>query len=126
MKNVTIVLQNAIRALGLILIVLGFLFWTGHSYSLVPVHMGLGETLVLLLWILAILAARARVKTGLVVAAILWGLLTVIFGFTMGRFLPGRAHEAIRVLHFLIGLMAIGFSEMMAARIKRSIGPVAR
>ncbi len=121
MKNATIVLQNAVRVLGVILIVLGFLFWTGHSYSLVPLHMGLGEALVLALWILAILAARARVNIGLVVAALLWGLLVVIFGFTMGRFLPGRAHEAIRVLHFLIGLAAIGFSESLAVRIKRAM-----
>lgn len=121
MRTATIVLQNAVRVLGVLLIVLGFLFWTGHSYSLVPLHMGCGEALVLLLWVLAILAARAGVKKALVIAAILWGLLVILFGFTMGRLLPGPAHEMIRVLHFLIGLMAIAFSESLSVRIKRRL-----
>lgn len=119
MKTATVILQNAVRILGVVLIVLGFLFWTGHSFSLVPLHMRLGVTLVILLWVLAIIGVRAGVHPGLIVFSILWGLLVAVFGMTMGRFLPGRSHEIIRVLHFLIGLGAIGFSESLAARIKR-------
>jgi hypothetical protein len=37
--------------------------------------------------------------------------------------LPGRSHEIIRVVHFLIGLMAIGLSESLASRIKRRTQP---
>ncbi len=122
-RTVTIIVQNAVRILAVILIVLGFLFWTGHSFNLVPLHMQLGVALVVLLWILAGLAIRARVPLGLILSSFLWGLLVVFFGMTMGRFLPGRSHEVIRVLHFLIGLGAIGLAESLAARIKRGGQP---
>jgi len=81
--------------------------------------MRMGETVAALLWILAIVGVRAKVNPGLIAAAILWGLLVVGFGRTMGGLLPGRAHEIVRVAHFLIGLVAIGLSESLAARIKR-------
>jgi hypothetical protein len=120
MKLAVIIVQNAIRLIGLILIVLGFLFWAKQGLNLLSVHMRLGETEVFLLWVMAILALSLRVNIGLVVMAVLWGLLTVVFGMRMGSLLPGRAHEVIRVLHFLIGLGAIGLAESLAARIKRS------
>jgi len=121
MKTATVILQNAVRVLGLTLIVLGFLFWSRSAFSLIPLHMRLGETVAALLWILAILGIRAKAPARLIAAAILWGLVVVGFGMNMGGLLPGRAHEIIRVAHFLIGLGAIGFSESLAARIKRRI-----
>ena len=120
MKTAAVIVQYAVRLLGLALIVLGFLFWSRAAFSLIPLHMRLGETLVALLWILAILAIRAKARAGLIAAAILWGLVVVAFGMTMGGFLPGRAHEVIRVAHFLIGLGAIGLAESLGARIKRA------
>ena len=60
MKTAAIVVQNAVRVLGLALIVLGFLFWSRTAFSLIPLHMRLGETLVALLWILAILGIRGK------------------------------------------------------------------
>lgn len=120
MKLAVVILQNAIRLIGVILIVLGFLFWAKQALNWIPLHMRLGETEVLLLWIMAILALRARVNIGLVATALVWGLFTVVFGIRMGSLLPGRSHEIVRVLHFLIGLGAIGLAESLAARIKRS------
>ncbi len=120
MKPAVMILQNAIRLIGLVLIVLGFLFWAKQALYLLPLHMRLGVTEVVLLWAMAVLALRARVSSALVIAALLWGLLTAAFGMKMGSLLPGRAHEIIRVLHFLIGLGAIGLAESLAARIKRN------
>ncbi len=120
MRLAIITLQNAIRLIGVFLIVLGFLFWAKQALNLLPLHMRLGVTEVVLLWALALLALRARVSIGLVIGALLWGLLTAAFGMQMGSLLPGRAHEFIRVLHFLIGLGAIGLAENLAARAKRS------
>jgi hypothetical protein len=122
-KTATILLQNAVRVLALIVIVLGILFWSGHSLKLVPLHMRLGETLCGLLLILAILGIVARVSLLLAAVVIVWAFLVVVFGMRMGALLPGRAHELIRVLHFLIGLGAIGFAESLAARIKRKLSP---
>jgi hypothetical protein len=119
MKIVLTVVQYAIRLNGVFLIVLGFLFWAKQALSLTPLHMRLGLAEVALLWGMALLALRWRVSAGLVIVALLWGLLTAGFGMKMGSLLPGRAHEVIRVLHFLIGLGAIGLAESLAARIKR-------
>lgn len=124
MKSLTLVLQNLGRLLGLTLLILGFLFWSHHSYSLVPLHMGLGVGFVVLLWIMSVLGLKARVSSGLVITAAVWGLLVLIFGMTMGRLLPGPAHEVIRVLHFFIGLGAIGLLESLGARIKRQSADV--
>ena len=121
MKIATMVIQNAVRVLGLILLVLGFMFWSGHSFDLIPVHMRLGEILVGLLWIIAVMGLRAGVKPGLVLGAIFYGLIVVGFAMRMGSLLPGGAHEVIRVVHFLFGLGAIGMVEMIGAKIKRGI-----
>jgi len=121
MKIATMVIQNAVRILGVILLVLGFMFWSGHSFDLIPTHMRLGEILVTLLWIIAAMGLRASVKPGLVLGAMFYGLIVVAFAFRMGGLLPGGAHEVIRILHFLFGLGAIGMVEMIGAKIKRGM-----
>lgn len=120
MRVLAIVVQNLIRLIFLILLVLGIMFWTGKAFNLVVVHMRLGESLVALLWILAIFGMVSRVTPFLTLGAVIWGVLVVLFGMNMGSMLPGPAHEAIRVIHLLIGLVAIGLAEMIGARIKRS------
>ena len=77
MRTATTVIQMLIRLLGLIMIVLGLLFWTGNALNFIGLHMLLGIVLVLLLWALAILAARGGGGLGLVVLAIAWGLIVV-------------------------------------------------
>jgi hypothetical protein len=118
MKIATTVFQTLVRLSGLTLIVLGMLFWTGHALTLIPVHMLVGFVLVLSLWALAVLAARAGVHPGLVILAMLWGGLVPVLGLTQDRLLPGDAHWMIQVLHLLVGLGAIGQAEGLAARIK--------
>jgi hypothetical protein len=118
MKIATTVLQMLVRLSGLTLIVLGMLFWTGHALTLIPVHMLVGFVLVLSLWALAVLAARAGVHPAFVALAIIWGLIVPILGLTQQRLLPGEAHWVIQVLHLLVGLGAIGQAEGLAARIK--------
>jgi hypothetical protein len=121
MKIATMVIQNVVRILGLILLVLGFMFWTKHSFEYVPVHKLLGEILVSLLWIIAAMGLRAGVKPGLVLGGMFYGLIVVAFAFRMGGLLPGGAHEVIRIVHFLFGVGAIGLVEMIGAKIKRGI-----
>jgi hypothetical protein len=118
MKIATTVLQMLVRLAGLTLIVLGVLFWTGHALTLIPVHMLVGFVLVLSLWALAVLAARAGVHPALVALAIVWGVIVPILGLTQERLLPGDAHWVIQVLHLLVGLGAIGQAEGLATRIK--------
>jgi hypothetical protein len=120
MKTAATVAQMLVRIIGLILIVLGVLFWTGNALILIPVHMLLGVALVLLLWALAVLAALSGVHWGLVALAIVWGLIVPILGLTQSQLLPGDAHWVIRVLHLLVGLGAMGQAEGLAARVKRA------
>jgi len=120
MRVAAVVIQNAVRVLGLILLVLGFLFWSGHSLRFVPVHMRIGEVLIGLLWILAGIGLRKGVPPGLVLGGMFYGVIVLAFAFRMGSFLPGEAHEIIRVVHLLLGLGAIGMVEMIGGRIKRA------
>lgn len=118
MKATATALQMLVRLIGSILIILGVLFWTGNADSLIPVHMLLGITLVLLLWALAILGAIAGVQRGVVALALMWGLVVPVLGLTQTQLLPGPSHWIIQVLHLLIGLSAISLAETLARRIK--------
>ena len=120
MKTATTVLQMWIRGGGVIMIALGLLFWTGNADRLIPVHMLLGITLVLALWVLASLGAVARVGLQLVVLALVWGAITPVLGLTQTRLLPGSGHWLIQVAHLLVGLGVIGLGETLARRIKRN------
>jgi len=120
MRVAALVIQNAVRVLGLILLLLGFLFWSGHSLRFVPAHMRIGEVLIGLLWILAGIGLRKGVPPGLVLGGMFYGVIVLAFAFRMGSFLPGEAHEIIRVVHLLLGLGAIGMVEMIGGRIKRA------
>jgi hypothetical protein len=118
MRTAVTVANTLTRLTGVIQIVLGVLFWIGYATSLIPVHIISGTVLVLSLWTLAILAARAGVQTGLVVLSLIWGLITVALGLTQGALLVNSAHWIIKVLHLLVGLGAIGQAEGLAAIIK--------
>ena len=120
-KIATTVLEMLTRALGVLLIVLGLLFWTGNARTLVPLHMLLGILLVLALWALAVLAAVARVSLGLVALALVWGLIVPILGLTQTQLLPGTAHWLIQVLHLLVGIGAIGLAQALASQIRRAL-----
>lgn len=119
MRIATTMAQMLVRLLGLIQLALGGLFWTGNALVLTPVHMLVGLALVLALWVLAGLAARAGVHLGLVALAIGWGIVVPVLGFTQGQLLPGPGHWVIQVLHLLVGLGAMGLAEALAVRIKR-------
>lgn len=118
MKTATTIAQWLVRCCGVVLIALGLLFWTENALSLVPIHMLLGLVLVLSLWTLAGLAARAGVNPGLVALAIVWGLIVPVLGMTQASLLPGSLHWIVRIVHLLVGLAAIWQAEILAERIK--------
>ncbi len=120
MRKAVSILQILARFSGAIQIILGVLFWAGIALSLLPVHIFFGSVLVLSLWTLAILAARASVQPGLVALALVWGLVLPIVGLTQGRLLVGPEHWVIQVVHLLLGVGAIGQAESLARRIKQA------
>jgi hypothetical protein len=123
MQTSTTIAQMLVRITGLINLVLGVFFWTGHALTLIQLHMQLGFLLVLSLWALAVLAAWAGVNPAYVAFAFVWGLLVPALGMTQARLLVGDAHWVIKVLHLLISLGAIGVAEGLAARIKFARAP---
>ena len=117
MRSATTAVQMVIRVTGLIQIILGLLFWTGTARNLVDLHMWIGFVLVIALWIMAGLAARAGVNPGLVALAVVWGLVVPVLGMTQVGLLPGDWHWVIQVAHLLVGLVAMGLGDWLGGLI---------
>jgi hypothetical protein len=116
--KLTTVAQMTIRVSGVLLIGLGVFIWTGNFDQLIPYHRVLGFVLVIALWTLCYLAARAGVPLGLVAGAAVWGLIAPVVGLTQTSILTGGFHWVIQVIHLLIGLGAIGWGERLGMVIK--------
>ena len=126
MRLAVLVIQGVLRLLAVLVLIIGFALWAHHGYQYIPMHAGAAIVIVVLLWTLSIMGIAVRVTPGLVLAGLLWGVLVLWFGFGMrgGRFatlFPGHLYEMARVLHFLIGLAAIGMAEVLGKRINRNI-----
>jgi hypothetical protein len=117
--NIALVL---VRILGTVMLVLGLLFWTGNALELIPAHMLVGIAVVLLLWALAGLAARAGASTWLVALAFAWGIVVPAFGVTQDQILQGPAHWIIQLLHLLVGLVALALAHALAYRALARVG----
>ncbi len=114
-------MQWAVRLIGIVMILLGVLFWTRTALNLIPLHMWLGFGLVLLLWGLAACAARVGVSWPLVAFAVVWGVVVPVLGMTQNQLLPGGFHWIIQVLHLLVGIIALGLCDSLAARAKGAL-----
>jgi hypothetical protein len=125
MRSTITALQMAIRVVGVVQIILGLAFWTGNLLGLVDLHQLLGILLVLGVWTLAALAARAGVPAGMVAGAVVLGLIVPIVGLTQRELLPGSAHWVIQVVHLLLGLGLLGMADSLAVRAKARLAPVA-
>jgi hypothetical protein len=120
MKRAITIAHMTIRISGVLLVLLGIAIWTGRADGVIPVHQLLGFVLVLSLWTLSFLAARAGVPMQWVALAVAWGLVAPILGLTQEGLLTGGLHWTIQVLHLLIGLGAIGMGENLARRIQEA------
>ena len=125
MRSTVTAIQMGIRVVGVVQLALGLAFWTGNALGLVDLHQLLGMLLVLAVWTLAALAARAGVLGGLVAGAVVLGLVVPIVGLTQRELLPGSAHWLIQVLHLLLGIGLLGLAENLATRAKARLAPVA-
>ncbi len=111
--------QMTLRLTGLVLIILGALIWGGQG-NLAQAHAALGLVFVLALWCLAALGFRARAGMALALRAVVWGFVVLLLGMLQTRMWPGPQHVYIRVLHLVVGLVAMVIGEMLGASIKRS------
>ncbi|HEU4781772.1 MAG TPA: hypothetical protein VFS83_00390 [Ktedonobacterales bacterium] len=111
-----------VRLGGLIMLVLGLLFWTGNALGLAQEHMTLGLLVVLALWVLAATAMQKGVGVGLVIGAFVLGLVVIGFGMAQESLMSGATRvvvELIRIVHLLLGLALISFGEIITARLRR-------
>jgi hypothetical protein len=111
--------QMLVRITGVLLLILGLLFWTGNVLNLIPLHMLIGLVLVLSLWLLSALAVQAGVPIGLAAGAAALALITLLLGVTQTGLLPGPAHWVIQVLHLLLGIATVGSGEIIGGRLRR-------
>jgi hypothetical protein len=121
MKKAATIAHMTIRVSGLLLILLGLAIWTGRADQVIPIHELIGFVLVLALWTLSFIAARAAVPTRWVVLAVAWGLAAPILGLTQQGLVSGDWHWTIQVLHLLIGVGAIGQGENLAVRMRHVV-----
>jgi hypothetical protein len=119
MQTTLNVAQMLVRITGVLLLILGLLFWSGDALGLIPVHMLLGVLLVLSLWLLAAVASQAGIPAGMAAGVAVIGLVVLILGLVQDSLMPGAAHWVIQVLHLLVGLVAIGSAEMIGGRLRR-------
>ena len=122
MQLATAIAQWIVRVAAVTQVVLGLLFWSGRAFALLPLHMLIGMTFVIALWVLAGLAARAGLGATRVLLAIGWGIVVPAFGVVHPRLLPGPGHWVVRVAHLVIGLAAVVIAERLAAYVRRRRG----
>lgn len=119
--------RMTVRVVGLAMLILGLVIWTGGAGGLVPVHMLLGIVLVLASWAIAVLALQAGTRPALPAIAIAWGILVAGFGMTQAQVLPGdNLHVAVQVAHLVVGLVAIGLAEALGTAATRTGAPATR
>ena len=111
----------ALRLCGTLAVILGILFWSGNSLNLIPIHMLLGLLVVLSLWIVGIGQAFSRGGSWpLAGGALLLGLLVIVVGMTQSSLLVGPLHWVIKVVHLLLGILAVGVGQSAVARGRNS------
>jgi len=120
MKAAITIVQMVIRLAWLILLGLGALIWTGRGQSLTSIHTAIGIAFVLALWAVAYLGTRGGAAPSLVAIVALWGVIALVLGLTQTGIMTGRSHWIVRVLHLLVGIVAIGLAEALGARVRRS------
>jgi hypothetical protein len=119
MKRTVLIARSLLSLLGLALIILGALFWTGRPASLVPLHMLLGVLFVVCLWVLVALAFLARARRGLALLVLVWSLIVLTLGVAQVRLLPGSLHWLMQSLHLAVGLIAMGLGHTLARAMQR-------
>jgi hypothetical protein len=110
----------ALRALFVLQLILGILFWTGHLEGLVLLHMLLGIAFVAVFWVIGALAAMRGASMGVMIGTFVLGLVIALFGLFQNNILIGSGHWVVQIIHLLLGIAAIGFAEMIAGRARRS------
>lgn len=118
------VTRMLVRVTGGIQIFLGLVFWVSNADGLIPFHVLIGSVLVLALWALVYIGARAGAPPGFVVLAGAWGLIVPLLGLAQTGLLVGPMHWVIQVVHLLVGIAAIGMAEGLVVQLEHRRAPL--
>lgn len=102
------------RIAGLLALVIGLLLSRMPSAALFHLHMTLGGIVAVALLLCALLAL-GKVPVAKAAPGIPWALATLLLGMRQNELLPGSMHWLIEVLHAVMGIGAIGLTEMIGA-----------
>lgn len=111
------------RLVVLCVLVLGLTFWihpAAENETTLSIHRTLGILTVLLLWVLGFFVLRIKGGVVLGVSAFVLGLLITYVGLNQTTWLVGASHWVVQTVHLLLGISAMGFGEMLAARYRRA------
>jgi len=109
-----------LRVSAILALILGIIIWANDSLasSLVNIHLPLGVLVTLSLIVLGIMYGTAKGGNwGFASLAIVWGI--IVFAVGAAQLGMNDPNVLYKILHLLIGLLAIGIGEMVAARYKR-------
>lgn len=115
----------SLRALFVLNLVLGLLFWfnvanLSDNSGVKLFHMFLGILFVACIWLLGLAQGMTKGGSlGLVLGTFAVGLIIAVFGLIQEGLLQDTAHWIIQVIHLLLALTGIGIGEASAARYKR-------
>jgi hypothetical protein len=125
MKALNIALM-ILRVAVILALILGIIFWANpalpaQNQGLKGIHMLLGIIVVLALWTIGLVQGRVQGGSfGIAIGTFIVGLVIAIVGLWQESWKGAGANtELINVVHLLLGLVAIGFGEMIAGRTKR-------
>lgn len=116
-RTAILVLTWIVRVAGIVQILLGLSIWIGPGLPYTWLHIQTGVLIVAGLWILAVLALIVRGRPALAGFALLWGLALPAFGMVQSEILVGEWHWIVRVVHLLMGLIALGTADALAKHV---------
>ena len=114
MRTILNICLLIVRIAGLVQLVGGILFWAGYALRYIPLHMAVGSILVLALWTIAAAAFITRTRRLFAVFVFVWGPALAAFGMMQSRVLIGPNHWVIRLVHLLMGAIALGAGTALA------------
>jgi hypothetical protein len=117
MKTILITLRILLGLSGILLLILGLLFWSGHALAFIPLHMLFGGLMVLVLWLLFGLGLHTRVAPVFLAALLIVSLAMPLLGVTQAALLPGSWHWTVQLLHLLLGVAAMGLGQRLIKRL---------
>ncbi len=106
-----------VRVCFVVNLILGVAFWTGRLDAAQGLHILLGIVMVLSLFWLAVTNIQQKGSPVITVLAFVDGIALYVVGVGQANWLNGSAHWLIQVVHLLLAVLAIGFAEMISARL---------